>query len=86
MDIINLRKEIDRIDTELLNLFEQRMDCVKKIGAYKKENNLPLKDAEREKAHLSALCEKSRPEFEEYVKALFSSLFEISIDYQMISQ
>ena len=43
-----LRKEIDEIDTQLLALFERRMDVSKQVGAYKKERNLPVLVLERE--------------------------------------
>ncbi|WP_300382303.1 chorismate mutase [Clostridium sp.] len=42
------RKEIDLIDKELITLFERRMDVVKKVGNYKKENNLEILNSKRE--------------------------------------
>jgi chorismate mutase len=35
-----LRNRIDAIDTELLEILSTRVDTVKKIGQYKKENNV----------------------------------------------
>ncbi len=35
-----LRKQIDEIDQNIINLIAQRMDIVKFIGEYKKKNNL----------------------------------------------
>lgn len=49
MELKELRNQIDLIDKEMAKLFEQRMEIVKKIGDYKKENNLPILDANREK-------------------------------------
>ena len=37
-DIKSLRKRIDEIDDQLLKLYEERMDVVRDIGAYKMEN------------------------------------------------
>ncbi len=43
------RKEINKIDKELLKLLKNRLDVVIKIGEYKKKNNLPIVDKKREK-------------------------------------
>ena len=82
MNIDELRRQIDSIDDELLNLFENRMEITKEIRQYKKEKGLPIKDPERERIILGRLCKKTRPELAEYVKALFSALIEISVNYQ----
>ncbi|WP_346929406.1 chorismate mutase [Clostridium sp.] len=42
------RKEIDEIDKELINLFERRMDVAIRVANYKKENDLPIYNEERE--------------------------------------
>ena len=44
----NLRKEIDLIDGEIALLLKRRFAVVKKLGEFKQEHNLPVKDAERE--------------------------------------
>ena len=82
MNIDELRAEIDGIDDSLLELFHLRMAAAKKIGRYKKENDLPIKDREREREIINRLCEKSKPELAEYVKSLFTALFEMSSNYQ----
>ena len=40
MDLEALRKQIDEIDTEMCDLFAQRMKVVTDIARYKKENNM----------------------------------------------
>lgn len=47
-DIEALRKEIDKIDEELIKLISSRFELVRKIGELKRERNLPLTDEERE--------------------------------------
>ena len=42
------RSEIDLIDTKIINLMNQRLDLVKKIGELKKEYNTPIIDIDRE--------------------------------------
>lgn len=51
-DISVLRREIDEIDAEILKLFEKRMRTSEDIGAYKAANDLPIYDADRERAVL----------------------------------
>ncbi|QGU93985.1 prephenate dehydratase [Clostridium bovifaecis] len=44
----NLRNEIDDIDRQLTGLFEKRMETVIKVAQYKKENNIPILNKNRE--------------------------------------
>lgn len=44
----NLRNEIDEIDKQLVELFEKRMETVLKVAQYKKENNIPILNKNRE--------------------------------------
>ena len=43
-----LRQEIDSIDSQIFDLFEQRLTVAKQIGAYKKEHGLSALDSSRE--------------------------------------
>ncbi len=49
------RQTIDRIDQEMAHLFEQRMDAVQAVIAYKKQTGMPIQDSGRE----SAVIEKN---------------------------
>ncbi|MGI6065910.1 MAG: chorismate mutase [Bacillota bacterium] len=69
-----LREEIDDIDRQLVRLFEQRMDKVLQIAAYKHENNLPVQDTSRERMVL----EKNR-------RLLKNRLFQKSLDSFFLS-
>ena len=40
MTIGELRAEIDRIDSELIRLYRERMEMVRQIGLYKQEHHL----------------------------------------------
>lgn len=42
------RREIDLIDKEMIALFERRMDVARKVGEYKKENNMEILNSKRE--------------------------------------
>ena len=55
MNLEQSRKTIDEIDSQLTKLFAERMSCAAEIAAYKKENNLPVLDAGRERQKLAAI-------------------------------
>jgi len=82
MDLQELRKEIDRIDHELIGLFGQRMDVAGEIAAYKKEHNIPTLDARREREKLHKIAEMTPEQFKEYAVSLYSLLFELSRSHQ----
>ena len=47
-DLQKAREIINKVDSEMAHLFEQRMDAAKKVAQYKKENGLPIDDFGRE--------------------------------------
>ena len=49
MDLKDLRKEIDRIDKELLVVLAERMRLIPSVAEYKKKNNIQRYQPEREK-------------------------------------
>ena len=44
MDLLELRREIDHLDEELVSLFSQRMEIAARIADYKKEEVRKLKE------------------------------------------
>ena len=42
MDLLDLRKEIDKIDDQLIPLLQHRMDISRQVAAYKAERGLPV--------------------------------------------
>jgi len=55
MSLDNFRQQIDQVDSELLALFEQRMDIVKEIAAIKEAEGLPVLDRRREAEKLRVI-------------------------------
>lgn len=49
MEITEIRKQLDEIDKELLNIIAKRMSLIPKIAEYKKEHNVQRHQPEREK-------------------------------------
>ena len=82
MNINELRNEIDTIDNELVRLFEKRMTTAAAIAAYKKENGLPVSDRERERQVINKVTAKVSPEFSEYARVLYQTIFDVSCSYQ----
>ena len=82
MELKDYRNQIDRIDDEIVRLFQQRMDVAAQIAAYKKEHDLPIMQASREREKLADLSGKTREELQSYLRVLYSLLFELSRTYQ----
>ena len=55
MTIDDYRKEINRLDSELLRIFNERAALALKIGGIKKELGVPIYDPEREKRIFEAI-------------------------------
>jgi chorismate mutase len=49
LDIDHIRKEIDRLDNELLRIFNERAALALQIGEIKKQRGLAVYDPDREK-------------------------------------
>lgn len=83
MKLLELRNRIDEIDKDILRLLELRFQVVKEIGAYKKANNLPILDANREKEVLEMrkallVNQDNWPHFE----SLFKLIMKVSKDLE----
>lgn len=58
MDLLDLRKQIDEIDSELIPLLLKRMGISKKVAEYKVKNGLPVLNEKREQEILDSVHEK----------------------------
>ena len=82
-DIKKLREQIDKIDSQILKLYEERMDVVRAIGEYKIANNLPVYDAAREDAKLDEVFSSvSNKKYADGAAQLFITLMQASKEYQ----
>ena len=82
MELQELRSKIDEIDAQLTKLFEARMDVAAEIGAWKRENHMPVLDAARERDKLNAIAAESREDMQTYTQMLYSMIFELSRSHQ----
>lgn len=77
------RKEIDEIDRELLVLFERRMDVAVRVANYKKENNLPIYDEERESKIIKKNVDNLKNKhYDLLARRFFLSIMELSRSLQ----
>ncbi len=82
MELNELRGKIDVIDEKLVKLFEERMEVAKNIAEYKKTNSMPVLDVMREREKLSAISDMCSKNMRDYMRVLYSLIFELSRSYQ----
>lgn len=83
IDLKDSREEIDRIDRQIVELFERRMKVASDVAEYKKEIGKPIYDREREQQKLEAVKKLCSNEFNGHaVQEIFQQLMSISRRYQ----
>jgi len=78
MTIQELRENIDRIDQQIVQLYCERMETARQIGAYKRENHLPVRDTERERELLNRLAQQAGDQYEQGIRALYQQMLDHS--------
>lgn len=58
MDLLQLRSKIDAIDNEIVDLFIKRRAVMNDIVEYKKKNDLPIYDKQRENSVIEKMFER----------------------------
>ena len=82
MNLEECRNEIDSIDKELVALFVRRMNVAKEVAEYKRSTGKAVYDSERERQLLEKVEENAGEEFGDYARRLYSSILELSRNYQ----
>ncbi|MCI9144949.1 MAG: bifunctional chorismate mutase/prephenate dehydratase [Eubacterium sp.] len=77
MDLLELRNEIDKIDSELIPLLLKRMSISEKVAQYKVERGIPVLNEEREQEILNNVAAKCG-EQGETIKTVFSATMDAS--------
>lgn len=77
MDLLDLRKEIDKIDEQLIPLLLKRMNISQQVAKYKVERGIPVLNAEREQQILDNVAEKCG-EQGDTIKTVFSATMDAS--------
>lgn len=88
-DLLKLRDEIDKIDNEIVSLYEKRMKIAEGVARYKIETGKKVFDREREVSKLSALSAKASSEFTRVgIIELFEHIMAVSRkkQYQLLTE
>ena len=78
LDLSEIRKNIDKIDDQLLDLFRQRMDLTCQVAQYKAAHNMVVFQSEREKAIIQSVRDRSPEELKSSAEFLFTNIMDIS--------
>lgn len=82
MDLSKIRKDIDAVNGEMVELFVRRMDIVKRVAEYKIENNKKVFDKAREEQLIAESIEKVSPEYKDYTQKFVEALIALSSNMQ----
>lgn len=89
VDLLVLRDEIDKIDRQIVELYETRMEVCKQVAEYKIETGKPVFDKEREDSKIQTLKALAKNEFNSQgVKELFEQIMSISrkLQYGLLAE
>jgi chorismate mutase/prephenate dehydratase len=85
--IDDLRKEIDRIDEKILELLNERANCVIEIGKIKQSQNKPLYVPSREKAIYERLKSLNKGPFpNESLRSVFREIISASLSLEEVQK
>lgn len=82
MELNEIRKQIDEVDNQLVELYCKRMRLSAEVAEYKSKNKIPVLDTARERALLNKVSDLSSEDFEEYTRTLYSTILDLSRSYQ----
>ncbi len=78
-----LREKIDSCDKIIVTALVERFKAVKKIGEYKKQNNLPIIDKEREKKVYEKIERLSNGEINfDILKKIYSVIIQSAVELE----
>jgi chorismate mutase-like protein len=78
-DLDELRRQIDQVDSRLLELIHERIRLVLQVGAYKARHGLAVYDPERERRLLERLTALAQPPLEpDTIRRIFERLIDES--------
>ena len=89
MDLSQLRIQLDEIDSNMVALFEKRMDICRQVAEDKLKTGKRILDKERERQKIQSVCALAGSDFNKTgVSELFEQIMAISrkLQYQIISE
>ncbi len=87
MDIAELRKEIDMLNQQILDILNHRAELVNQISKRKDENGADYFDPEREAEMMRMIYDKNKgPMPNELIKEIFTAIFLCNLKYMGVSR
>lgn len=83
-EVLRLRRQIDRIDLELVQLLKSRSQAARFLGEIKRSRGIPLRDPKRENAIMRKTdrLARSLDLEQEHVRAIFKRIFSLAVKAQ----
>ena len=79
MDLNELRKEIDAVDRQIVELFEKRLEISERIAAYKQSAGKAVRDEARETEKITQVKELAHTDFgRKHIEELYTLLMSLS--------
>ena len=83
LDLEEIRSKIDQIDRKLIELIEERLEIVREVALYKKENNMKIFDRKREEEVIDKnLSNVKNEELKHYIEIILKDIMDSSKEYQ----
>ena len=83
LDLEEIRSKIDQIDRKLIELIEERLEIVREVALYKKENNMKIFDRNREEEVVDKnLSNVKNEELKHYIEIILKDIMDSSKEYQ----
>lgn len=74
-DLLDIRKDIDKIDEQIVKLYEERMKLTSDVAEYKINTGKQVFDKEREESKLATLQKKAESDFTRHgIRELFEQI------------
>lgn len=89
MDLQQLRTQIDKIDAQIVELYEQRMDISRQVAEYKIETGKKVFDKQREQEKLEKVKSMTHNDFNSHgIEELFEQIMSMSrkLQYQLLAE
>ena len=78
-DLLDIRKDIDKIDEQIVKLYEERMKLTSDVAEYKINTGKQIFDKEREESKLATLQKKAESDFTRHgIRELFEQIMAMS--------
>ena len=89
MDLLDLRNKLDKIDAQIVELYEDRMELCKQVAEYKISNGKKVFDKQREAEKLATVKSLTHNDFNAHgIQELFEQIMSMSrkLQYQLLAE